>query len=450
MSSSVTPSPDDASVIPVAPLAPVARVRRLNEHVGQTVTVQGWLANRRSSGKLQFLQLRDGSGTVQCVLRKGVLDDELFKRLDALPQESSLEVSGEVRADPRSPGGHELSVSAVNVVAEAEVYPISNKEHSTGFLMQHRHLWLRSSRQAAILRVRARVIKAIRDFFDGRDFTCMDGPMFTPNACEGTSTLFEVDYFGEKAYLTQSSQLYAEAGAMALGRVYTFGPTFRAEKSKTRRHLTEFWMVEPEAAFLQLDGVMDLAEDFLVSICQAVLADCRPELEVLERDVTRLEAIQRPFPRLSYDEAVVKLNEAGHAFEWGGDLGAPDEEVLTRMYDRPLLVHRFPAGVKAFYMKRDPDDDRVALCVDVLAPEGYGEIIGGSERADDLQYLLDQIEKHKLPKDAFEWYLDLRRFGSVPHGGFGLGLERTVAWVCGVAHIRECSPFPRMLYKIYP
>ena len=440
----------DASAAPSSIEFPVARIARLGEHVGHTVRVQGWLANRRSSGKLQFLQVRDGSGVVQCVLRKGAVDDELFKRLDALPQESSLEVTGEVAADPRSPGGHELQVSAVRVVAEAEPYPITNKEHSTGFLMQHRHLWLRSSRQAAILRVRARIIKAIRDFFDGRDFVCLDGPMFTPNACEGTSTLFEVDYFGEKAYLTQSSQLYAEAGAMALGRVYSFGPTFRAEKSKTRRHLTEFWMVEPEVAFLELDGVMDLAEDFLVSICQAVLADCRADLELLERDVSKLECIQRPFPRLSYDEAVQKLNEAGHPFEWGGDLGAPDEEVLTRLYEKPLLVHRFPAPVKAFYMKRDPADDRVALCVDVLAPEGYGEIIGGSERADDLQYLLDQIAAHQLPQEAFEWYLDLRRYGSVPHGGFGLGLERTVAWICGTKHIRECSPFPRMLYKIYP
>ncbi|RKY22205.1 MAG: asparagine--tRNA ligase [Planctomycetota bacterium] len=429
---------------------PVSRVRRLSEHVGAVVRVQGWLTNRRSSGKLQFLQLRDGSGTVQCVLRKGAVDDALFKRLDALPQESSLEVSGEVKADPRSPGGHELSVTDVSVVHEAEPYPISNKEHNTGFLMQHRHLWLRSAKQSAILRVRARIIKAIRDFFDSRDYVCMDGPMFTPSACEGTSTLFEVDYFGEKAYLTQSSQLYAEAGAMALGRVYSFGPTFRAEKSKTRRHLTEFWMVEPEAAFLELDGVMQLAEDFLCAIVSAVLSDCRAELEVLERDVSKLEAIQGPFPRISYTEAVEQLNAAGHAFEWGGDFGAPDEEVLTKLYDKPLLVHRFPADVKAFYMKRDPQDERVALCVDVLAPEGYGEIIGGSERAADLDYLLEQIKLHDLPQSAFEWYLDLRRFGSVPHGGFGLGLERTVSWLCGTKHIRECAPFPRMLNKIYP
>lgn len=428
----------------------IARVRRLGEHVDQVVTIQGWLANRRSSGKLQFLQVRDGSGTVQCVLRKGAVDDELFAELDSLPQESSLEVTGLVKADERSPIGVELSVQDVRVVGRAEAYPISNKEHNTGFLMQHRHLWLRSSKQAATLRVRHRIIKSIRDFFDRRDFTCVDGPMFTPSACEGTSTLFEVDYFGEPAYLTQSSQLYAEAGAMALGRVYTFGPTFRAEKSKTRRHLTEFWMVEPEVAFCDLEGVMQLAEDFLCAIVGDVLADCRPELELLERDLSALEAILPPFPRLSYTEAVEKLNEAGHAFEWGGDFGAPDEEVLTKMYDKPLLVHRFPADVKAFYMKRDPEDDRVALCVDVLAPEGYGEIIGGSERADDLQFLLDQIKLHDLPQEAFEWYLDLRRFGTVPHGGFGLGLERTVAWICGTHHVRECIPFPRTLYKIYP
>jgi asparaginyl-tRNA synthetase len=443
-----------ASEPPASTQSPtIARVRRLGEYVGQIVTVQGWLANRRSSGKLQFLQVRDGSGTVQCVLRKGAaeaVDDELFKQLDSLPQESSLEVSGEVKADPRSPGGHELSVTAVKIVGVAEAYPISNKEHNTGFLMQHRHLWLRSGKQAATLRIRARVIRSIRDFFDGRDFVCLDGPMFTPSACEGTSTLFEVDYFGEPAYLTQSSQLYAEAGAMALGRVYSFGPTFRAEKSKTRRHLTEFWMVEPEVAYCDLEGVMQLAEDFLGAIVGDVLSDCRDDLEVLERDVSKLEAIVPPYPRLSYTEAVEKLNAAGHEFEWGGDFGAPDEEVLTKMYDKPLLVHRFPADIKAFYMKRDPEDDKLALCVDVLAPEGYGEIIGGSERADDLQYLLDQIAKHDLPVENFEWYLDLRRFGSVPHGGFGLGLERAVSWICGTHHIRECIPFPRTLNKIYP
>jgi len=430
----------------------VARIRKLSEHVGRSVTVQGWLSNRRSSGKLQFLQVRDGSGVVQAVLRKGTVDDELFKQLDTLPQESSLEVDGEVKADERSPGGVELSVQAVRVIGVSEPYPITKgvDTESTAFLMQHRHLWLRSSRQTATLRVRSRVIKAIRDFFDAEGFTNVDGPIFTPAACEGTSTLFEVDYFGDPAYLTQSSQLYAEAAAMALGKVYTFGPTFRAEKSKTRRHLTEFWMVEPEVAFAQLDDVMDLSEHFLVTIISDVLRDCRDDLELLGRDCAKLEAMTSPFPRISYDEAVQMLNDNGHPFEWGGDFGAPDEEVLTKLFDKPLLVHRFPAAVKAFYMKRDPEDDRVALCVDVLAPEGYGEIIGGSERADDLQFLLDQIEAHKLPQEAFEWYLDLRRYGTVPHGGFGLGLERTVAWLCGTHHIRECIPFPRMLHRIYP
>ncbi|MCB9899312.1 MAG: asparagine--tRNA ligase [Planctomycetes bacterium] len=430
----------------------LARVRRLNEHVGETVRVQGWLANRRSSGKLLFLELRDGSGTVQAVAHKKAIGDELFAELEGLPQESSLEVDGLVKADERSPTGVELSVTGARVVGRAEPYPITKavQEDSVDFLMKHRHLWLRSSKQVAKLRVRARIIKSIRDFFDGRDFVCLDAPIFTPSACEGTSTLFEVDYFGDPAYLTQSGQLYAEAGAMALGRVYTFGPTFRAEKSKTRRHLTEFWMCEPEMAFATLDDVMDLAEGLLCTIVSDVLADCAPELNVLERDLAPLQKIRAPFPRMSYDEAVALLNEKGHPFEWGGDLGAPDETFLTQLFDKPLLLHRYPHGVKAFYMKRDPDDDRVALCVDVLAPEGYGEIVGGSERADDLDYLLEQIKKHDLPQEAFEWYLDLRRYGTVPHGGFGLGLERTVAWVCGTHHIRECIPFPRMLYKIYP
>jgi asparaginyl-tRNA synthetase len=426
------------------------RVRRLGEHVGSLVRVQGWLTNRRSSGKLQFLQVRDGSGVVQCVLRKGNVEDELFAQLDSLPQESSLEVDGEVKADERSPGGVELQVRGVNIVGVAEPYPITNKEHNTGFLMEHRHLWLRSSRQAATLRIRARVIRAIRDYFDNRDFVCVDAPIFTPSACEGTTTLFEVDYFGEPAYLTQSGQLYGEAAAMALGKIYVFGPAFRAEKSKTRKHLTEFWMIEPEVAWADLDDTMDMAEEFLECIVQDVLKDCREDLAILERDISKLEAIKRPFPRMSYDEAVKKMKDAGYEFEAGADFGAPDEEFLTRGLDKPLLVHRFPADIKAFYMKRDPEDDRLALCVDVLAPEGGGEIIGGSQRADDLTFLEDQISMHELPKAAFEWFLDLRRYGTVPHAGFGLGLERTVAWIAGNHHIRECIPFPRMLYKIYP
>jgi len=429
---------------------PTARVRDLSGQIGRAVRLQGWLANRRSSGKLLFLQVRDGSGTVQAVLRKGAVDDATFDGVAHLPLESSLEVDGEVRADPRSPGGCELQVSGVRVVGVAQEYPIGKKEHSPGFLMQHRHLWLRGAKQSAILRVRARVIRAIRNYFDTRGYVCMDAPMFTPAACEGTTTLFKVDYFGDDAYLTQSGQLYGEAGCMALGRVYVFGPVFRAEKSKTRKHLTEFWMVEPEIAWVDLDEVMDIAEEFVETIVQECVADCMPELETLERDVDALRAIRRPFPRLTYDDVVARMDEAGHAFTWGQDFGAPDEDFITKDSDRPVLVHRWPADVKAFYMKRDPDDERYALAVDMIAPEGYGEIVGGSARADDLEFLERQIEAHDLPKDAFEWYLDLRRYGTVPHGGFGLGLERTVAWICGTRHIRECIPFPRMLYKMYP
>lgn len=428
----------------------IARVRDLAQHVSASVRVQGWLANRRSSGKLLFLQVRDGSGTVQAVVRKGTLDDELFDALKRLPHESSLEVSGEIKADERSQGGVEMSVDAVRIVGEAQEYPITNKEHSTGFLMQHRHLWLRSSRQAATLRVRSRIIKSIRDYFDDRGYTCMDAPMFTPAACEGTSTLFSVDYFGEPAYLTQSGQLYGEAGAMALGKVYVFGPVFRAEKSKTRRHLTEFWMVEPEIAYATLDDVMDVAEEFIATIVKDVLTDCRPELEVLDRDIAKLEAIVPPFPRMTYSEAIEKLHEAGREVPWGEDFGAPDEDYLSSLSDKPTLIHRYPASFKAFYMKRDPEDDRLTLSVDMIAPEGYGEIVGGSERSADLEFLEKQLETHELPREDFEWYLDLRRYGTVPHGGFGMGLERVVAWLCGTQHIRECIPFPRMLYKIYP
>ena len=429
---------------------PAARVRRLSEHVGQVVRVQGWLTHRRSSGKLLFLVVRDGSGSVQCVTPKAVVGDALFAELDSLPQESSLQVDGEVKAEPRSPGGHELHVQAVHVVQKAQPFPITNKEHSTGFLMEHRHLWLRSSRQAATLRVRARVIKSIRDFFDSRDFTCLDAPIFTPSACEGTSTLFEVDYFGDKAYLTQSGQLYGEAGAMALGSIYVFGPTFRAEKSKTRRHLTEFWMVEPEIAWADLDAVMDLAEEFVETIVADVVRDCRPDLEVLERDLSRLEAIKRPFPRVSYDECVKRMNAGGHPFEWGGDFGAPDEEFLTQDQSKPLLVHRFPAQVKAFYMATDPERPELSLSADVLAPEGYGEIVGGGERLSDGETLLKKIHEHGLPEESFRWYLDLRRYGSVPHAGFGMGIERVVTWICGLEHLRETIAFPRTLYRIYP
>ncbi len=430
---------------------PVVSIRDFSSHVGSLVRVQGWMTHRRrASSSLLFVMIRDGSGSVQAVVDRGVVGEEVFDALEHIPQESSLEIDGEVRADERSPGGCELGVTTAGIVGVAAEYPITNKEHSTGFLMQHRHLWLRSSKQAATLRVRARVIKSIRDYFDSRGYVCMDAPMFTPNACEGTSTLFSVDYFGDPAYLTQSGQLYGEAGAMALGKVYVFGPVFRAEKSKTRRHLTEFWMVEPEIAFATLDDVMDVAEEFIETIVQDCLHDCSRDLEILERDVEALGKIQRPFPRMTYTEAVETLNAHDHPFEWGGDFGAPDEDLISSLHEKPLLIHRYPAAVKAFYMKRDPEDERLSLCVDMIAPEGYGEVIGGSARADDLEYLEKMIAEHELPSEAFEWYLDLRRYGTVPHGGFGLGLERTVAWICGTRHVRECIPFPRMLHRIYP
>ena len=429
---------------------PIVKVTQLKDHVGQSVTLAGWLYNSRVSSKVVFLVVRDGSGSVQCVTPKAVVGEALFAELDSLPQESSLQVDGEVKAEPRSPGGHELHVRAVQIVGRAEPFPITNKEHSTGFLMEHRHLWLRSSRQAATLRVRARVIKSIRDFFDSRDFTCLDAPIFTPSACEGTSTLFEVDYFGDKAYLTQSGQLYGEAGAMALGSIYVFGPTFRAEKSKTRRHLTEFWMVEPEMAFADLDDDMDLAEDFLVHVVRRVLEGCAAELATLERDTTALRSVQKPFPRIRYDEAIATLQKQGFAIEWGADLGAEEETALSASFDRPVMVHRYPAASKAFYMKGDPADPRLALCVDVLAPEGYGEIIGGGQREDDADVLEAKIAAHGLPRESFAWYLDLRRYGSVPHAGFGMGIERAVAWLCGLRHVRETIPFPRMLERLRP
>ncbi len=434
--------------------APVVTADRLPNHVGEKVEVRGWLYNRRSSGKLHFLEIRDGTSIVQAVAFAPEMEPAhpgLFEKLGALPQESSLIVRGTVKAAPRQALGVEIGIESAEIVAVAEPYPITKKEHSPEFLLERRHLWIRSKKQHATLRVRARIIRAIRDFFDERGFLCVDSPIFTPSACEGTTTLFEVPYFeDEKAYLSQSGQLYAEASAMAFGKVYCFGPTFRAEKSKTRRHLTEFWMVEPEMAFATLDDAMLLMEDLVAHIVECVLKDRRPELLVLERDVSKLEKVTKPFPRMSYSEAVDLLNRNGHPFEWGGDFGAPDEAEISGRFEKPLLVHRFPAAVKAFYAKRDPQDDRVALGCDCLAPEGYGEIIGGGERATDLDFLLTQIEAHKLPKAAFDWYLDLRRYGSVPHAGFGLGVERTTAWICGTHHVRECIPFPRMLYRIVP
>ena len=426
-------------------------IEDLGNHVGEQVQLRGWLYNKRSSGKVRFLLLRDGTGVLQGVMVKGVVSDEIFGRFDALTQESSFSMTGKIRKDDRAPGGFEMEVTDVGIISIAHEYPITPKEHGVEFLADRRHLWLRSSRQHAIMRVRHRIIKAIRDFYDGRGFVLMDSPILTPAACEGTSTLFETDYFDlGKAYLTQSGQLYAEAGAMAFGKVYCFGPTFRAEKSKTRRHLTEFWMVEPEVAFNDLNDDMELAEDFLEYIVQTVLKDCQQELKVLERDITLLQNVKKPLPRISYDEAVEILKKKGVNFEWGNDFGGTDETVISEQFDRPVMVHRYPSVVKAFYMKRDPENPKVALAVDVLAPEGYGEIIGGSQREDDLNLLLERIKEHNLPQEAFEWYLDLRRYGTVPHAGFGLGVERTVGWICGLDHVRETIPFARMIYRNTP
>ncbi|MCK9210235.1 MAG: asparagine--tRNA ligase [Ignavibacteriaceae bacterium] len=426
-------------------------ISELAKYVGQEITIQGWLYNKRSSGKLRFLVLRDGSGYLQCVYFKGNITPEIFDLSDRIGQESAIEVTGKVKAEPRAVGGYELDATNLTVLHETHDYPITPKDHGIEFLMDNRHLWLRSSRQVAIMKIRHRIVKAIRDFFDDRGFTLMDAPILTPAACEGTSTLFETEYFDlGKAYLTQSGQLYAEAGALALGKVYTFGPTFRAEKSKTRRHLTEFWMVEPEVAFADLNDDMDLAEEFLEYIVQTVLTDRAEELKTLERDTTKLQSVKRPFPRISYDEAVEILKKNGVEFEYGNDLGAADETIVSNQFDRPVMVHRYPSEVKAFYMKRDPENPKLALAVDVLAPEGYGEIIGGSQREDSLDLLLARIKEHNLPQSAFEWYLDLRRFGSVPHAGFGLGLERTVTWICGLDHLRETIPFPRMIYRNTP
>ncbi|HET55782.1 MAG TPA: asparagine--tRNA ligase [Ignavibacteria bacterium] len=426
-------------------------INKLAEHVGQEVTLKGWLYNKRSSGKLQFLMLRDGTGLVQCVVFKGNVSDDIFNAAKKLTQESSIEITGTVKKDERQVGGHEVDVIDLKVISIAEKYPITPKEHGIEFLIDHRHLWLRSRKQWAIMKIRHRIVKAIRDFFDDRGFVLFDPPIITPNACEGTSTLFETPYFDlGTAYLTQSGQLYAEAGAMALSKVYTFGPTFRAEKSKTRRHLTEFWMVEPEMAFYDLDDNMDLAEEFVEYIVQTILSERKEELEILERDTTNLEKVKRPFPRISYTDAVEILKKKNHAFEWGNDFGGADETVISEEFDRPVMIHRYPSEVKAFYMKRDPQNDKVALAVDMIAPEGYGEIIGGSQREDDLNKLLERIKEHNLPQTFFEWYLDLRRYGSVPHSGFGLGLERTVSWICGLDHLREAIPFPRMIYRNTP
>ncbi len=427
-----------------------AVVEKIAQFEGQEVLLQGWLAAKRSSGKIHFLQVRDGTGTIQCVMVKANSDEEEFAAADRCPQESSIEVKGTVRKDARSPIGFEIEATSFKIVAEAEPYPISPKDHGTAFLMEHRHLWLRSRRQHAILRIRATIVRAIRDYFDNNGFLLVDAPILTPAACEGTTTLFELDYFGEKAYLTQSGQLYNEATAAAFGKTYCFGPTFRAEKSKTRRHLMEFWMVEPEMAYADLEENMRVAEDFLVYVVGRVLEERQVELATLERDLAPLEAVKGPFPRVHYKDAVAKLQELGSDIVDGEDFGADDETVLTKLYDRPIIVHHYPSAAKAFYMKPDPDDPKYCFSMDVLAPEGYGEVIGGGQREESKEVLEAAIEAHKLPKEAFEWYLDLRRYGSVPHSGFGLGVERTVAWICGLPHIRETIPFPRMLEKITP
>jgi asparaginyl-tRNA synthetase len=439
--------------------APIVTISQLGSHEGQSVTIRGWLYNLRESGKLLFPIIRDGSGLVQGVVVKSKVAPELWDALKGLTQESALIVSGQVRADKRAPGGYELEVETAEVVQrvpEGDPYPITLKEHGVDFLMEHRHLWMRSPRQAAILRTRAEIINAARAYLNDNGYTLTDPPILTPAACEGTTTLFPVDYFEEQAYLTQSGQLYMEATAMALGKVYSFGPTFRAEKSKTRRHLTEFWMVEPEVAYATLDDIMELAEDFITHIVKRCLERRRADLETMARDIAPLEKIDTPFPRISYDDAVAMLHE-GHAkgeleskFEYGNDFGSPDETYISSKFERPLMVHRYPAAVKAFYMEPDASDPTKALCVDVLAPEGYGEIIGGSQRVGSYELLLQRIHQHQLPEEAFRWYLDLRKFGGVPHSGFGMGIERVVAWVCGLEHVRETIPFPRMLHRMYP
>lgn len=426
-------------------------IEDIGKHEGLEVTLKGWLQNKRSSGKIQFLILRDGTGTIQGVVSKAAVAPEVFEQFEKATQESALVVRGKVRADKRAPSGYELDVTGYEIVSVADEYPITPKEHGTAFLMEKRHLWLRSSRQHAILRIRDEVIRACRDFLHDNGFTLVDAPIFTPAACEGTTTLFETKYFDEgMAYLTQSGQLYNEAACQAFGKVYCFGPTFRAEKSKTRRHLTEFWMIEPEVAFAELDDIMELAENFITFIVRRVLENRKAELKTLERDCSKLENIQPPFPRITYDDAAKFLQDKGIAFEHGNDLGGTDETVLSEAHDRPVMVHRYPAHVKAFYMQPDPVNPKQALCVDVLAPEGYGEIIGGSQRIHDYNLLLERIKEHNLPVEAFEWYLDLRKYGSVPHSGFGMGIERMVSWLCKLDHVRETIPFPRMIYRIYP
>jgi asparaginyl-tRNA synthetase len=426
------------------------RIKELSQHIGQKVTVNGWLYNKRTAGKLQFPILRDGSGYLQCVVVKKEVSEETWRAVEEVTQESTARVTGTVRAEERAPGGVELGVESFEILALTQDYPITPKEHGTAFLMDIRHLWLRSAKQHAVLRIRSEIEQACRDFFYERDFVLIDSPILTANAAEGTSTLFETDYFGEKAYLSQSGQLYLEPAAAAFGRVYCFGPTFRAEKSKTRRHLTEFWMVEPEVAFLEFDGLQELAEEFIEHIVDRALERCKEELKTLERDVSKLENVRRPFPRISYREAIELLASKGMPAKFGDDLGGDEETVIANSFDRPVMITRYPAAIKAFYMQPDPKDPSVALALDMIAPEGYGEIIGGSQRIHDHDLLLQRLKDHNLPIDRFQWYLDVRKYGTFPHSGFGMGVERVVAWISGVPHLRETIPYPRMLNRIYP
>lgn len=425
-------------------------IKDIGQHAGQEVELRGWLYNKRSSGKIQFLLVRDGTGIIQGVMLKNEVSPEVWEAAKGLTQESSIKVWGTVRADERAPGGYELTLTNLEVVQLADEYPITPKEHGVEFLMNHRHLWLRSQKQHAIMRIRHEVIRAARDFLDSRGFTQIDAPILISTAAEGTTTLFETDYFGEKAYLSQTGQLYMEAAAMAFGKVYCFGPTFRAEKSKTRRHLMEFWMIEPEMAYYTNADNMRLQEEFVSYIVQRVLETKKQELEILERDTSRLELVKPPFPRISYDEAVKLLQESGSEIKWGDDFGAPDETIIAEKFDKPVFVYGYPAAIKAFYMQPDPDRPEVVLGSDLLAPEGYGEIIGGSERIHDYELLRQKLQEFNLPEKDYQWYLDLRRYGSVPHSGFGMGLERAVAWICGLHHLREAIPFARMLYRMYP
>ncbi len=429
---------------------PVTTIHHVGDYVGQTVTLRGWLYNKRSSGKIQFLQLRDGTGVIQCVVVKNEVGEDIFEKCSKLTQESSLIVHGVVREDERAVGGYEITVVDVEPVGESIDYPITLKEHGVDFLLDHRHLWIRTPRQRAILKVRAEVMRAMSDFLDSREFTRVDPPILTPSSAEGTTELFHIKYFDEDAYLTQSGQMYMEAAAMALGKVYSMGPAFRAEKSKTRRHLIEFWMIEPEMAFYTHEDNVKLQEEFISYVVQHVLSHCESELKTIGRDISKLANVNPPFPRLSYDDAIAWLQKQGHDIQWGDDFGAPHETELAEQFDRPVFIEKYPTNIKAFYMQPDPDRPEVVLCADLLAPEGYGEIIGGSQRIHDYDLLKQRFEEHNLPEESYGWYLELRKYGSVPHSGFGIGLERTVAWICGLEHVREANPFPRMLYRLYP